>query len=153
MGITSAWVIYLLFPIGALPFTYITSFIFSADSAAQTFTMFFHFLTISILSTVSFALRLAPEQQLNGDRMNFGFKSIPTYPIASSVYCDVSCSILATVRKQSVNGTGRPLSENVWDITNNLADAIVPVIHLVVWSALLIMIEKGFFRWMVRSPN
>ena len=62
MGMDTAWITFLVFPIGALPFTYLTSFLFSADSAAQTFTMFFHFLTICILSTVAFALRIAPEQ-------------------------------------------------------------------------------------------
>lgn len=60
MGMDTAWIVYLLVPFGALPFTYITSFIFSADSAAQTFTMFFHFLTIAVLSTVAFALRIVP---------------------------------------------------------------------------------------------
>lgn len=52
MGITSAWVTYLLFPFAILPFTYVTSFVFSADSAAQSFTMFFHFLVMAILSSV-----------------------------------------------------------------------------------------------------
>jgi ATP-binding cassette, subfamily A (ABC1), member 3 len=61
MNVTTAWITYLVFPFGALPFTYITSFMFSVDSAAQTFTMFFHFLTFCILSTVSFALRLSPD--------------------------------------------------------------------------------------------
>lgn len=62
MDVPTAWIVYLLIPLGALPFTYITSFIFSADSAAQTFTMFFHFFVIAVLSTVALALRIVPEQ-------------------------------------------------------------------------------------------
>ena len=34
MGMNTTWISYLVFPLGALPFTYITSFIFTADSAA-----------------------------------------------------------------------------------------------------------------------
>lgn len=34
MGMDVAWITYLVFPFGALPFTYITSFLFSVDSAA-----------------------------------------------------------------------------------------------------------------------
>ena len=60
MGIDISMIVYCVFPFGVLPFTYVSSFLFSADSAAQTFTMFFHFLSVSILPTVAFALRLAP---------------------------------------------------------------------------------------------
>ena len=52
--------VYLAFPLGALPFTYVTSFLFTADSAAQTFTMFLHFAVFSIGSVIVFFLRLAP---------------------------------------------------------------------------------------------
>jgi len=34
LGYNAAWVTYLVLPFGILPFTYVTSFIFSADSAA-----------------------------------------------------------------------------------------------------------------------
>jgi hypothetical protein len=34
MGMKTARFTYLIFPVGVLPFTYITSFLFSADSAA-----------------------------------------------------------------------------------------------------------------------
>ena len=60
MNLPTAYIAYLVFPFGVLPFCYITSFIFSADSAAQTFTMFFHFFTIGILSSVTMALRFTP---------------------------------------------------------------------------------------------
>ena len=52
-------VVYLVFPFGILPFTYVTSFIFTADSAAQTFTMFLHFLIYSIASVIIFFIRFA----------------------------------------------------------------------------------------------
>ena len=153
MGLDNAWVTYLVFPFGALPFTYITSFMFSVDSAAQTFTMFFHFLTFSILSTIAFALRLAPDQELVGDSLNQAFKAIPTYPVSASVYCDTSCEILANLRARSIDGTGGPLEADVWHITNILGDVTIPFVHLVVWAFVLMMIEKNWFRWMIIVPN
>lgn len=31
--------------------------------------------------------------------MNYAFKAIPTYILASSVYCDSACEVLATARE------------------------------------------------------
>lgn len=70
MEIEAAWTTFLAFPFGILPFTYVSSFLFSDDGAAQTFTMFFHFLTLAILSSIVFALRLVPDKQQFGDSMH-----------------------------------------------------------------------------------
>lgn len=56
--------VYLIFPFGILPFTYVSSFIFTSDSAAQTFTMFFHFLIFSIASVIIFFIRFAEDLQV-----------------------------------------------------------------------------------------
>ena len=58
MGMESAYITFLIFPIGVLPFTYVTSFLFSSESSAQTFTMALNFFTIGVLSTVVFQMRL-----------------------------------------------------------------------------------------------
>lgn len=58
MDYENAAVVYAVFPFGILPFTYVTSFMFTADSAAQTFTMFFHFLILGILTTITYIMRL-----------------------------------------------------------------------------------------------
>lgn len=60
MEYDSAWLTFLCLPFGILPFTYVTSFIFTTDSAAQTFTMFFHFFILAIVSVMVFFLRLIP---------------------------------------------------------------------------------------------
>jgi hypothetical protein len=153
MGIDVSMIVYFVFPLGVLPFTYVSSFLFSADSAAQTFTMFFHFLSVSILPTVAFALRLAPSQEAVGDILNQAFKVIPSYIIAASVYCETSCDLLSTLRSRSTEGTGGPLTDNLWEITNILGDIIIPFIHIICWSILLIMIEKNYFKWMIIGPN
>lgn len=85
--------------------------------------------------------------------MNFGMKVIPTYSLASSVYCDVSCDTLARLRESTKDGTGEPLSPEVWHISNNLIDVLMPIPHVLFWGLLLIMIEKGLFGWIRARPN
>ena len=95
MKVKTAFIVYLVFPFGILPFTYVTSFLLQEDSAAQSYTMFFHFLTLGILSSVIITMRFTEDQALIGDVLNFALKAIPTYPLASSVYCDAQCKELA----------------------------------------------------------
>lgn len=72
-----------------LPFTYVSTFLFSDDSAAQAFTMFLHFLMVGILSLLVATFRFSNSSQaLVGDLLNFLLKLFPSYPIASAIYCD-----------------------------------------------------------------
>ena len=57
----SSLVVMCLFPFGVIPFTYVTSYMFTVDSAAQTFTMFLHFTVILVFSTLIYGLRIAPD--------------------------------------------------------------------------------------------
>lgn len=158
MGVTSAWLTYLVFPFGILPFTYVTSFVFSADSAAQSFTMFFHFLVMAILSSVVQTLKLfldtdsSVPTQVIGDTLGFLFKVIPTYPLSSSVFCDVQCELLVESRLENP-GSGFILNSNVWAIENNTSDILAMFIHFFVWSFILFLIEKGSFDRCRIKPN
>lgn len=49
-GLNSSLIAYALFPFAVVPFTYCMSFLFTVDSAAQTFTMFFNFIIMLLLS-------------------------------------------------------------------------------------------------------
>lgn len=98
MNFTGSIIVYLVFPIGILPYTYISSFIFTSDSAAQTFTMFIHFLTLAIGSTIIFALRFAPNLARTGDGLDLILKVIPTYVLGSSVFCDSNIAQLSKSR-------------------------------------------------------
>ena len=50
----SAYITFLTFPVGVLPFTYVTSFLFTSESSAQTFTMFVSFFAMGVLASVIF---------------------------------------------------------------------------------------------------
>lgn len=85
--------------------------------------------------------------------MHYGLKLIPSYPLAASIFCDSTCASLAQARNSQVGGTGGPLSSNVWDLTNNTMNIFASGVHLVLWSTVLILIEKGFFSWIRFRPN
>lgn len=61
MNLNAAWATYVALPFGIIPFSYVMSFWFTVDSAAQTFTMFFHFFILGIMSTLTFGLRISPD--------------------------------------------------------------------------------------------
>ena len=73
----SSVIVYYLFPFGVLPCIYVMSFIFTADSAAQTMTMFWNFIAILILPTTIFLLRFANKLEHIGDILNYVAKIFP----------------------------------------------------------------------------
>lgn len=87
--------VFVLFPLGILPFTYVMSFLFTVDSAAQTFTMFMHAATILVFSTLIFILRMAPNLEVLGDYLNYGMRAIPSYSLAASLYFEASGSLIS----------------------------------------------------------
>lgn len=54
----NVWILFLLFPIGVVPFTYATSFVFQNENVAQTVTIFLHFVFSGIGGIVVFVLRI-----------------------------------------------------------------------------------------------
>ena len=54
---STSWIIYMLFPVAAIPLTYVTSYFFGSESAAQTGTIFMNFGTILFGSTLVYYLR------------------------------------------------------------------------------------------------
>lgn len=136
----SAIVVYALFPFAIMPFTYVTSFLFSADSAAQTFTMFCHTATILIFSTVVFIIRVVPTLETLGDNMNYAFRVIPSYSLASSLYFDASAEFISQIRN-STNGDGADISPDPWHWNNNSLDIMLMMGHFVFWFFILFLIE------------
>jgi ATP-binding cassette subfamily A (ABC1) protein 3 len=84
----AAWLTYLLLPFAILPFTYVTSFIFTSDNAAQAYTLFGHFVSILTLPLFVYIFRMTPQLEQKGDDLNVIFNMFPSYGIASSVFAD-----------------------------------------------------------------
>jgi hypothetical protein len=106
--------------------------------------MFFHFLILGIVCTVVYFLRFAPSLQQYGDAAHILMRVIPTYTLGSSIYCDTNCNFLAQSR-QFPGATGMPLDPSIWGRYNITSDLIALGLHLLFWSLIIILIEKGFF--------
>lgn len=95
---TATWVL-LAFPFGILPFTYVFSYMFTVESAAQTFTFFCHMFVILFASLLVYILRVVPDLEILGDRLHYAFRFFPSYSIASAMYVDASIEFISKFRK------------------------------------------------------
>ena len=102
-----------IFPFGILPFTYVMSFLFTVDSAAQTFTLFLHFFVMLVASTLIFALRIVFDFEWLGDILSWAFKIIPSFCVSMALYFEASGKEVAKFRN-TTEGTGMDLKENEW---------------------------------------
>ena len=78
-----------------MPFTYVMSYIFSAESAAQTFTFFCQMFVILFASLLIFILRVVPELEVLGDQLHMAFRFFPSYSVASGLYVDASIKFVS----------------------------------------------------------
>jgi len=134
--------VFLALPFGIIPFTYFTSFLFTVDSAAQTFTMFLHFFFIMVLSTVVYVMRFIPEVEYWGDVLNWVFKLVPSYCLSSAMYFDKSGEALSEFRERS-KGNGAQVNPELWAFENIFADVYIHFVHFVFWWIMIILLENG----------
>lgn len=55
------WVLLLLFPLAIVPFSYVTTFLFTNDTKAQVATLFLHYLTCDVVALVIYFLQTIPK--------------------------------------------------------------------------------------------
>jgi hypothetical protein len=81
LGYNTAFMVFLLFPLAAIPYTYVMSFVFETVSAAQTGTMFLNFGCILFASQLVFYLRWIKEWETVGDQLHYGLRVFPSYTL------------------------------------------------------------------------
>ena len=123
-GYDSSEYVILLFPFGILPFTYVISFCFQADSTSQTFTMFCHLSIMLCFSMVILILRFMPLLEVTGDRLHNVFRLVPTYSVASAINTEAAIDYLSIYRTVSEGG-GEEVSPDPWHWKNNLMDILL----------------------------
>lgn len=136
----SVWIV-LVSPLSFLPFTYCTSFLFSTDSGAQTSTIFWYIFVNGIVAGLITFLRLSPGAENTGDFLDQAMKVFPSYLIASTMSCDVSCKELSLERAGSRLSQGRELEGDKWHWTHLPLDIVLTFVHSLVWTVVLILIE------------
>lgn len=78
-------VMFLLWPVAVIPFTYATSLIFTKDGNAQFATVFFHFVVMDIAPIAVAILRLIPSTQLTGDNLARQLRVLPSFPLTNAI--------------------------------------------------------------------
>lgn len=135
---------FMVYPIGVLPFLYCTSFLFSVESAGQTFTLFFNFLIGLVFPGIIFIVRLNTKLGTLGDIINWILRLIPSYAISESIFFDANGVQLHLYRKAS--GKGRPVSASQLGIENDPADVFMLLGVGIFWTIVLIAIENGLIE-------
>lgn len=129
-----------MFPLGVIPFTYATSFIFSSENIAQTVTIFMHFVFAGIGGIVVFILRIIESTYEVGDILLWVFKIIPSFCLTNSVMFASSKDRLSLLRP------GVPTED--FALENMGGDLLILGIHFVAWTIFVLLVEIGAFNWL-----
>jgi ATP-binding cassette subfamily A (ABC1) protein 3 len=73
------WLFLMLYPPAVIPFSYMTSFMFSDDTTAQICTLFVHFIGGGIFTVVVYVLQLVPDTAIVGDALRYVGLVIPSF--------------------------------------------------------------------------
>ena len=137
------WRVFLLYPLGIVPFTYATSFLFTSDHVAQTVTIFLHFAFGGIGAITTFILRCIDSTFTVGDRLHNWLKIIPSFCLTNSIMFSSSKDRLYSVRPD--------LRADDLDLSLIGGDMLGLGMHCVGWCLVLIAIEAGAFTWLGKT--
>jgi ATP-binding cassette, subfamily A (ABC1), member 3 len=129
------WLFLLLFPLAIVPYTYVTSFMFDDELAAQNFTIYHHFLIAGLGPIVGNVLRIISSTETIGDIMIWIPNLIPSYCLTCGI---VSISLKDTIATRRGKSSPDSLDADVGG--GHLAFL---VIHCFFWAILLVCIELG----------
>jgi ABC-type multidrug transport system fused ATPase/permease subunit len=142
-GLNSSLIAYALFPFAVVPFTYCMSFLFTVDSAAQTFTMFFNFIIMLLLSVAVYVLQFIRKLMKVGDMLDWIFRIFPSYGLVDAVLFDSSGETLAGLRNRTPGMQGS-VNPDPYFWKNVSFDFFLAAIQFVLWTLVLILIESGW---------
>ena len=79
------WRVFLLYPVAIVPFTYVSSFLFTNENMSQTVTIFLHFAFGGIGAIATLILRMIKSTYIFGDRLNNWLKIIPSFSLTNPI--------------------------------------------------------------------
>ncbi len=133
------WRVFLLYPVGIVPFTYASSFLFTNDSVAQTVTIFLHFVVGGIGAIATFIMRCIDTTQVIGDRWHRYLKCIPSFCLTNPIMYMSSLDRIKGARKDLLFDDNLSLDMIGGEMVGLGA-------HFAIGAFLLIVIESGFFN-------
>lgn len=145
INVDGVWVHLLIYPWTIVPFTYITSFLFTKDSVAQIMTLFVHFLGGGILPLVIFVLLSIPSTVDTGSWLRWIFTLLPTFDVCYSIILSTSAESLKLVRQVAIDSGKdlKPYNSDLWAWSNLLGNAIMMLVVGIVCLLLLILFESN----------
>lgn len=146
LGWDNTWLLFLLYPVGVIPFTYVTSFLFTSENVAQTITIFLHFVFAGIGSIVTFILQIIESTKLAGDILLWVLKIVPSFCLTNTILFDSSKATLFLRRPELKK-------DSDWDVTLLGGNVLLLCIHFIFWCFVLLLIELGAFGWTNRVIN
>jgi len=139
------WRVFLLYPLGIVPFTYASSFLFSNDSVAQTVTIFLHFVVAGIGAIATLILRCIDSTFVTGDRLHLWLRTVPSFCLTNPLMYMSSLERLKSRRPEL-------------ELKDNLSlgmiggDMLGLAIHFAAGIVLICLIESGAFQFIERLP-
>jgi len=146
LGWSNSYVMFLLYPVGVIPFSYVTSFLFSTENVAQSITIFLHFVFAGIGSIVVFILKIIDSTKEVGDILGWVFKIVPSFCLTDTIMFDSSKARLFLIRPSLKK-------DSDFDITLLGGNILFLCGHFVVWMFVLLLIENGVFNCFGRMIN
>lgn len=142
------WELLMIYPIAIVPFTYITSFMFTNDTVAQIMTLFMHFLIGGIMPIVIFVLWNIPSTADLGDSMRWWFTPWPTYCVGEGIIFSSSIDLLVISRDgiRVKHPELKPIDKDIYAFENLTGNYVIMFIVGIVGTLLLIIIEADIFQ-------
>ena len=146
------WVLFVLYPLAIVPFTYVCSFCFDSDVTAQIMTLIIHFLFAAIGTTVVYVFQSVPFLMLAGDHLRWAFTIVPSYCVTHGIIWSANGDMVRKTRMDPDTGGQDPypipekLPDQLWAWYNLKGDAVILLFHFVFWLFILMLIELEFFK-------
>ena len=139
------WLLFMLYPIAIVPYTYVWSFVFTSDINAQIFTLFLHFLTGGLGCIVVYLLQYMPITMKVGNALRWTLTLFPTFCVTHGILMSASGKILvdATAESETQDGQIIPVKipADIWAWYNLKGDCMILVLHGIFGLFMLTLIE------------
>lgn len=135
------WILYMLLPPALVPFTYVTSFLFKTDSNAQIITLLLNYFVCDVMAILVFVLQFIPQTFKLGGILRWGLCIFPSYCVLNGILWSSNGQISLQVRKTDPSYPQLP--DNIWALENMGGDALILVLHFIIDTGILIVIESN----------
>ena len=139
------WLLFLLYPLAIVPYTYVWSFAFSSDINAQIFTLFLHFIAGGLGCIVVFVMQYLPVTMPVGDALRWALTIFPTYCVTHGILFSSSSTLLVSSRLEDITSDGviipRKIPPEIWAWYNLGGDCMILLMHFVFNLIVLVLIE------------